>query len=157
MFCTSCGEKITDNAKFCIYCGAPQTHSQKISEESVETVQKAEKSQSVSGKSSKTVGLLVLQDEKNEEKLYASDLEEPIVIGRDVSACKMIIENDKSVSRKHCKFFRMNNRCYVEDLQSFNHTWLNGVEVTEPREIKRGDRLKLGGVDLIVLECDLGQ
>ena len=44
----------------------------------------------------------------------------------------------------------------MEDMNSFNHTYLNGVMVETPQEIHVGDRLKFGMVELTVAECDMG-
>lgn len=68
----------------------------------------------------------------------------------------MVIQGDKSVSRKHCRFYRQDNSCYVEDLNSVNHTYLNGAIVEGSREIHVGDHLKFGMVEVVVAECELG-
>lgn len=102
-------------------------------------------------------GLLVLQDANNSDNVYACDLGASAILGRDAASCTMVIEGDRSVSRRHCSFYRRGNACYVEDLKSFNHTLLNGEVIEGPREIQVGDRLMLGAVELIVAECDLTQ
>lgn len=172
MFCTSCGGQVKDSAKFCIYCGAPLAKAKKI--EYVEADPGADPFQqqdpwnepAVGGGMSDggfsdtevaSTGLLVLQDTKDGDKIYACDLGTAAVLGRDAASCTMVIEGERSVSRRHCSFYRKGNACYVEDLQSFNHTYLNGTEVNSPMEIHVGDRLTLGALELVVVECDLSQ
>lgn len=100
-------------------------------------------------------GLLVLQEVHNPEKVYGCGLEAPCVAGRDASSCNMVITGDKSISRQHCRFYLNGRSCCVEDLQSFNHTYLNGTMVTRPMVIKTGDRLTMGNLHLIVVQCDI--
>ncbi|MDO5348978.1 MAG: FHA domain-containing protein [Lachnospiraceae bacterium] len=168
MFCTSCGGQVKDGAKFCIYCGAPLAKAKKIEYVEADPFQQQDPwndpiaDSSISGGSipdteMASSGLLVLQDTKDGDKIYACDLGTAAVLGRDAASCTMVIEGERSVSRRHCSFYRRGNACYVEDLQSFNHTYLNGTEVNSPMEIHVGDRLTLGALELIVVECDLSQ
>lgn len=168
MFCTSCGGQVKDGAKFCIYCGAPLAKAKKIEYVEADPFQQQDPwnepavSSSMSGGDFSdtevaSTGLLVLQDTKDGDKIYACDLGTAAVLGRDAASCTMVIEGERSVSRRHCSFYRKGNACYVEDLQSFNHTYLNGTEVNSPMEIHAGDRLTLGALELVVVECDLSQ
>lgn len=170
MFCTSCGAQVRDGAKFCIYCGASLAKPNKIDyvDPAAESFPQqdpwkgpeAEGGMRGDGFADTEVassGLLVLQDTKDGDKIYACDLGTAAVLGRDAASCTMVVEGERSVSRRHCSFYRSGNACYVEDLQSFNHTYLNGVEVNSPREIHVGDRLTLGALELVVVECDLSQ
>ena len=142
MFCIHCGKKLEEDMKYCIYCGARQ---EEVTEEKVipETV------------SAKSSHLLVLQDVTCEDRIYASDLQKPAVMGREAGTCAMLVEHDKSVSRKHCEFFWKHGTCYVRDLESFNGTFLNGEKIRKATPIKAGDILKLGGTKLIVAQCDM--
>ncbi|MCI8950301.1 MAG: FHA domain-containing protein [Lachnospiraceae bacterium] len=181
MFCTSCGGQIRDEAKFCIYCGAPQKAKTNYNDSQEQSYQDESQFGQVDDWSSQdgdwteadsqssfqegesydtepaASGLLVLQDMNNSDNVYACDLGTSAVLGRDKASCTMVIEGDRSVSRRHCSFYRKGNACYVEDLKSFNHTLLNGVAIEEPKEIQVGDRLTLGAVELMVAECDLSQ
>src|SRR5690554_1672267 len=53
--------------------------------------------------------------------------DEPLVIGRAVEADFQIAE--RSISRQHCRIFRENDRYWIEDMGSTNHTWLNDEKV----------------------------
>ena len=183
MFCTNCGRELSDGLNFCIYCGerltngntgtkAPQTAfdgepasasmtevSQQAAIHVEQPLQNAAQAAVVENNHTEDTpaqGLLVLQDMKDNSKIYGCDLSQPAVLGRDASGCDVIIEGDKSVSRKHCRFFCRGNSCFVDDMNSFNHTYLNGVMVETPQEIHVGDRLKFGMVELTVAECDMG-
>lgn len=179
MFCTSCGGQIRDGAKFCIYCGAPQAKAKANADyPQEEAYGGGNQFEQVDGWAQEedwtapstgvpepayqeteaaVTGLLVLQDVNNSDNVYACDLGSPAVLGRDAASCTMVVEGERSVSRRHCSFYRQGNACYVEDLKSFNHTLLNGVEIQEPTEIRVGDRLMLGALELVVAECDLSQ
>lgn len=100
-------------------------------------------------------GFIVFQDMKDTSKLYGANLENSVVVGRDPDGCNIIISGDRSVSRKHCRVFRNGMMCYVEDLQSYNHTYVNEILVSAPVPVKKGDYLRLGNLDLVVAECSM--
>lgn len=143
MFCIHCGKKLDEDMKFCIYCGARQE--EKTSEELPTGRIKVKKPR----------GLLVLQDTTYDERIYASDFQKPALLGRETGTCTMLIENDKSVSRKHCEFFWKQGMCYVRDLESFNGTILNGEKIKKPTPVRVGDVLKFGGTEVVVVQCDM--
>jgi two-component system, cell cycle response regulator len=66
----------------------------------------------------------------------------PIVIGR-TSEATIVIEDD-GLSRKHARFLRMQRQYFVEDLESTNGTFVNGVATTEPVRLDDGDTVQLG-------------
>ncbi len=162
MFCTNCGRELSDGLNFCIYCGVRLANENPQAAAPQENVNAEPASASMADVDPNTEedipaqGLLVLQDITDSNKVYGCDLAYPAVLGRDASSCDVVIEGDKSVSRKHCKFYCRGGACFVEDMNSFNHTYLNGVMVEEPQEIHVGDRLKFGMVELTVAECDMG-
>lgn len=100
-------------------------------------------------------GLLVFQDVKDSSKIYGCDLANPVIVGRDAACCNIIITGEQSVSRQHCRLFRRGMMCYVEDLQSYNHTFVNGAMIGAPVSLRKGDRLRLGNLELVVVECDM--
>ena len=160
MFCTNCGRELGDGLKFCIYCGV---RLEEAEEEFVvqpvagsESEPEAEPGEDAIEKEPPRKGLLVLQDVTDSNKFYGCGLTRPVILGREASSCDMVIEGDKSVSRKHCRFFCQGNTCYVEDMNSFNHTFLNGVMVETPQKIHLGDRLRFGMAELVVAECEIG-
>ena len=151
MFCTNCGKKLDDDMKFCIFCGAPQENDASGIEKSPFYDVNYKPPIEIKETAKVENGFLVLQDMNNDEILYATDFSMPAIMGRDKISCTMLIENDKSVSRKHCQFFCKDGRCYVKDLGSSNGTILNGEKISEVKQIKVGDHLKIGGKELVVV------
>jgi pSer/pThr/pTyr-binding forkhead associated (FHA) protein len=50
------------------------------------------------------------------------------------------------ISRTHCQFTCVENRVLVQDLESYNGTFVNGKRVTEPVAVKDGDEITLGPI-----------
>ena len=65
------------------------------------------------------------------------------VVGRDVSCALRF--NDSSVSRKHMRLVRADDRVVAEDLGSTNGTTLNGRMMHGKVRLADGDALELGG------------
>lgn len=53
------------------------------------------------------------------------------IIGKSSSA-DFVIKNDKTISRKHVAINRTADGYYLEDLGSSNHTFVDGLPITEP-------------------------
>ncbi len=71
---------------------------------------------------------------------------EPAVLGRK---SEQIPLTDNSVSRRHAELRPENGHWYLADLGSSNGTHVNGVQIHEPRRLKHGDQIKLGGTLLV--------
>ncbi|MCH5340779.1 MAG: FHA domain-containing protein [Acetatifactor sp.] len=85
-----------------------------------------------------------------EDKLIAS-MEKPIItIGKKKEETDVILE-DSSVSRMHARISREGKEYYLEDLNSTNGTFKNGLRLQpyEKRKLEPGDELKCGRVILI--------
>ena len=54
------------------------------------------------------------------------------------------------VSRKHCVILIEKDSAAIEDLGSTNGTLVNGEKLAERRELKNGDRIKVGMLELEV-------
>ena len=65
-----------------------------------------------------------------------------MVLGR-YRGCDIRID-DSGLSRKHVRFYQLDGRWYVEDLQSRNGTIVNGVQIHRPRMLADGDRIQIG-------------
>jgi predicted component of type VI protein secretion system len=78
-----------------------------------------------------------------------------IVVGRHPALCDRVIE-DPSVSRRHLRLGMAEGRPYVEDLNSLNGTFVDGVEALqfEPVPLAAGQELTLGRVVLEVARTD---
>jgi pSer/pThr/pTyr-binding forkhead associated (FHA) protein len=73
----------------------------------------------------------------------------PFVIGRraDCDGCLPFV----FVSRRHCQLTRVNAQLVVQDLESFNGTYVNGRRAKVPLPLCNGDELTIGPVSFRVL------
>jgi pSer/pThr/pTyr-binding forkhead associated (FHA) protein len=59
--------------------------------------------------------------------------------------------NDPMVSQLHARLFRSDRGLSIEDLGSTNGTFLNGRKVGAAARLKKGDRIRVGPVELEVI------
>lgn len=74
----------------------------------------------------------------------------PLVVGKMPNMADMVI-NDNSISRMHARFTHENNHYYMQDLNSTNGTFHNGMRLN-PNEkvcIEAGDEIALGKLKFI--------
>jgi len=71
-----------------------------------------------------------------------------VVIGRDPSADLVI--SSPGVSRRHARIFFNDGHYLVEDLNSSNHSYLNGQRLDSPQALAVGDILQLGAAVKLV-------
>ena len=69
-------------------------------------------------------------------------LRDELLIGR-AERCHVVLD-DAYVSQMHARIFSRGDGYVVEDLGSTNGTYLNRQRVTQPAELQRGDRVKIG-------------
>jgi len=74
--------------------------------------------------------------------------EPEFIIGRSEN-CHLRPSSDR-VSRKHCAIRLQQGRVTIVDFKSTNHTFVNGEQVASERELKNGDRLKVGVLEFEV-------
>lgn len=76
------------------------------------------------------------------------------LIGRNAGAADGVIapELSRAVSRKHCLITRMNNKYFVQDLKSVNHTLVNGIMIPpyEFMELENNDILSVADIEFRV-------
>lgn len=67
-------------------------------------------------------------------------------IGRDPGVADYIITDNTAVGRQHADIVQHDSRCFVMDLNSTNHTYVNGQQVMPGTEfpLNNGDQLMLG-------------
>ncbi|MBA2481884.1 MAG: FHA domain-containing protein, partial [Planctomycetes bacterium] len=75
---------------------------------------------------------------------------ERVVLGRNDTADVTVA--DVKTSREHAAISRRDGAWWVEDLKSRNGTLLNGNALVAPAQLRSGDRIKIG---LIELEFDI--
>lgn len=79
---------------------------------------------------------------------------EYVIIGRSPNLSQVQLD-DSQCSSKHCKITMNNNTVYVEDLDSKNGIYLNGVRVIK-QTLYIGDKLKIGNNLMYIHEGKLG-
>lgn len=72
------------------------------------------------------------------------------VIGRS-NQCSIILP-DTYISSEHARIEKQKDQYFIEDLHSANGTFLNNVRLTERTGLKHGDRISVGGMDLLFSE-----
>jgi len=62
----------------------------------------------------------------------------------------LTLDPSQTVSRRHARFSRRDGQYYIEDLNAFNRTRLNGTPLTPHQEVELhpGDMLRLGNIEL---------
>lgn len=88
--------------------------------------------------------LVVVEPATDKGRSYP--LGDELTVGR-AAGCHVTVD-DTYVSQMHSRVYQRNGQLMVEDLGSTNGTYLNGVKVTGPMVIQRGDKLKVGNTVL---------
>lgn len=83
-----------------------------------------------------------LSDLKDFSRSYRAEITDKVVIGRN--ACDITIENDKSISGKHCEIIKKGELYYLNDLRSSNGTVYGGAPVHSETPIMDGGILEIG-------------
>jgi len=83
------------------------------------------------------------------EKVFA--IEEHLTIGRKID--NDIHLSDRTVSKKHAIVYRRDGQCIVEDLGSFNGTFVNGEQIKKA-VLVNGDKIQIGKVKLRFFQED---
>lgn len=106
---------------------------------------------------SQNVTLRLLYRGKDKDLEFLVDDEE-FLIGRNAEAVDGVVapEFSRAVSRKHCLITRMNNKYFVQDLKSVNHTLVNGIMIPpyELMELENNDILSVADLEFRVTTGD---
>ena len=61
------------------------------------------------------------------------------------------LQSDRGISRRHARLVQgLDGELVLEDLDSVNGTWVNGLRLTAPCVLELGDRIRLGTTTLVV-------
>lgn len=95
--------------------------------------------------------LSLIHQEKDGQLLFDIS-ENGFVLGRKSDEVDGSIEISKAVSRKHCKIIKQKQKYFVQDLDSTNHTLVNGINIPayEIMELMDNDILSVADVDFRV-------
>lgn len=94
--------------------------------------------------------VIILRDVMNTDHTYEASLSSDIIVGRSSEVSSLIVDYDKSVSKRHCKIYLKGNDVYIEDLGSANKTYVNDVQISSPHIIRNADEIKIGRVKFSV-------
>jgi hypothetical protein len=89
--------------------------------------------------------LVVVAPKERKGESYAVDGE--ATIGRG-GGCSIPLGDDTFVSNVHARAFTRDGSLWIEDLGSTNGTSVGGKRLDEPQELRRGDRVQVGGTIL---------
>jgi len=82
-------------------------------------------------------------------QIYGGDLGRRTTITRDVTVgrdqANTIVLDMDNVSRRHARFYVVDDACFVEDLGSTNGTFINDADISRATALKNGDLVKVGG------------
>ncbi len=93
-----------------------------------------------------TNSVIVLRDIMSTDHTFEASLSSDIIIGRSSDMSSLVIDYDKSVSKRHCKIFAKGSEVFIEDLGSANKTFVNDVQITSAHVIRNADEIKIGRV-----------
>ncbi len=94
--------------------------------------------------------LLVLRDRDNLERIFRYPLDNHVIVGRNTDMVQIAIDYNLTVSGQHCEFYMKKHRFFIQDMNSANHTYLDGKIVTGETEIISGSTIRLGEVEFSV-------
>lgn len=92
-------------------------------------------------------GLYITIKNMSDGQISNIKAEGQLTFGRNAGEGIFLV-NDKSVSRRHCCMTAKNGKLLLSDLNSSNHTYLNGSQVYQEAEVHNGDTIKIGNVNL---------
>ena len=92
------------------------------------------------------VRLSVVEGERTGQS-WGFMLLDQISVGRS-SANDIVVEGDPQISSRHCILLRQRDRIFVQDNQSTNGTFVNGVEIHNRYLLDEGDVIGLGNTTL---------
>ncbi len=92
---------------------------------------------------------ITLTDNKS-GKSYKFNICGSVVLGRAKDVGIVTITGDNMISHKHCELYYYDGSVYLRDLNSANHTYLNGEQVLHSIICKSGDTIKIGQTYLTI-------
>ena len=146
MYCTRCGHRNPDDARFCANCGhqlqddatltfTPVEIEEEAPEEIFQPAEELEPGQA----------LLVVKRGANAGSTFLID-KDVTTAGRHPESD--IFLDDVTVSRRHAEVRRADGSFFVRDLGSLNGTYVNRERVDET-ELASGDELQIGKFKLV--------
>ena len=135
MKCLVCGQIIDDSSTACPFCGAW-----------IEDSDEDSMYQSFSEYDSPDITVRLTRVSTGEVIIIS---EFPAVIGRS-SKCDIVFRDNPTVGRKHLKISIIGDKVIAEDLNSKNHTYINGKIINDSVEINDVERIRIADEELVV-------
>jgi pSer/pThr/pTyr-binding forkhead associated (FHA) protein len=152
VFCTRCGHRNRDDARFCAECGAPLQDDSTVSLTPIEG-EEEEPSEFPFPEDELEPGQALLQVKRgpNAGSTFLLDADASTV-GRNPESDVFL--DDVTVSRKHATFERRSSgEWFVRDAGSLNGTYVNGEQVDETK-LARGDLVQIGRFKLVFFQAE---
>jgi hypothetical protein len=85
-----------------------------------------------------------------EGQRYTVLIDKELIVGRDPAKSQFTFAKDDLLSSQHCKITYSNNQLYIEDLNSTNGTFLNGIPLKQSHMLEQDDIIMMGSMELRV-------
>ncbi|MBQ9157135.1 MAG: FHA domain-containing protein [Eubacterium sp.] len=102
------------------------------------------------GKKESILVIVTNGDDRQEYKRFPV-FDDEYVIGRS-KECDIVLDHP-AVTRRHARVYKKDNRFYIEDMDSANGVFVNGIAVRGLQEIHEKDLIQIGG-SLIIFSCE---
>ncbi|MBR6771469.1 MAG: FHA domain-containing protein [Lachnospiraceae bacterium] len=94
---------------------------------------------------------ILLRDRNDSFKEFRHGLQDSLILGRLArKGADIVLDYEPTVSGRHCKISVENGQFFVEDLNSSNKTYVDGMIVEDRRSFISGSILKMGKLEMIV-------
>lgn len=94
--------------------------------------------------------ILHLCDKENGGRIFETPINDDIVLGRKREFCDLLIDYDRTVSSRQCRFYVKGDKLYISDMGGTNQTYLNNRPLSEDRDLVNGDVIGAGRINLHV-------
>ena len=146
MYCTRCGHRNPDDARFCAQCGRPLQEDTTVTFSPIDVEEETGEDVALPlAELTKEQALLVVKRGPNAGSNFVID-KDVTTAGRHPESD--IFLDDVTVSRRHAEIRRRDDRFFVRDLGSLNGTYVNRERVDET-ELASGDELQIGKFKLV--------
>ncbi|MBO5460389.1 MAG: FHA domain-containing protein [Ruminococcus sp.] len=97
-------------------------------------------------------GELHLKTRTSQKSIDIAINKEVFILGKNPKLSDYAVNLSPTISRQHCQIIRENGAYYIEDLNSLNHTYVNGEMLSAGQRvlIKKGTHIRLAEIDFSV-------
>jgi pSer/pThr/pTyr-binding forkhead associated (FHA) protein len=149
VYCTNCGHRNPDDARYCARCGRPLQDETTANLNAIEAEEEAPEDVSFPVHDlERGQALLVVKRGPNAGSNFVID-KDLTTAGRHPESD--IFLDDVTVSRRHAEIHRRDGKFFVQDKGSLNGTYVNRQRVEET-PLASGDELQIGKFKLVFFE-----